>query len=118
MDDEGYDGGRRRRRTNQGPDPLQPPRQRMRLTQDSETGQVVRTGTMSPPYSPGEGMLDPHDLITRRIIREELRPIREAIVALRQDINALSEELRGLRKNEFIHFFSFVIIYSFFRRNN
>lgn len=40
-------------------------------------------------------MMDPHDMLTRRIIREELRPIREAIVGLRQDINTLAEELRG-----------------------
>jgi hypothetical protein len=103
LDDDVYDErGRRRRRSTSSID-LGPPRQRMRLnqaeSQDPNTQVVRRDGTPPPSFSPvGEGALmaeGPHELLTRRYLREEIRPIREALVALRQDINALAEELRG-----------------------
>ena len=42
-------------------------------------------------------MLDNQELtLSRRQLREELRPIRELLVGLRQDVNILADELRGI----------------------
>ena len=65
-----------------------------------EVVQPRREQSPPPSFSPAgteAAILDSHELnLTRRHLREELRPIREALVGLRQDVNALAEELRGV----------------------
>ena len=73
---------------------MAPPRQRMRLTPQEgqdENGQPRRDTPPPPTFA------EPcHELpLTRRQMKEELRPLRELISQLRHDVTSLTEELRG-----------------------